>query len=297
MERLTDPQNRYLIFGASGLVGKEIASRLPISETRAYAYSNTSKNLITFDVTRTDRLREEIISRRPEAVFWAVNMAGGVNGCETNPSLARTIHLETTKALVDACTVTGATLIFLSSDYVFSDSSVPVTETDPTTPLNLYGKLKRESEQLITSQLKKYIIARTTNVYGWDPDSKTPNFYMQVYRTLKKGESLVAPSCLHGNPTLVSDLVDGIFSLLKANAFGIFHIVGPENVTRHAWAKAIAAEIGADPSLILDATNFKNEPKRPLTIELSTRKIREKVTYQPKTVKEGLDALRELRKG
>lgn len=295
MERLNTQLGRFLVFGASGLVGKEILKRLPPSETRGYALSNISENLIAFDVSRIDRLRNEILTQKPETVFWAVNMAGGVNGCETNPAQARTMHFETTQALVDGCLETGSTLVFLSTDYVFSDSDHAVQENEKTAPLNLYGKLKDESEKLIAAKLKNFIIARTTNIYGWDPESRTPNFYMQVFKALSQDRKITAPSCLHGNPTFVGDLVDGIFGLHEKKAYGTFHIVGPENVSRHDWARQIAGSLSKDLKLVEDVDHFQNIPKRPLKIELSTRKIREKIAYHPKGVQEGLRALNLLR--
>ena len=114
--------------------------------------------------------------------------------------MARTFHLEGTKNITDAAKEVGAKLVFISTDYVFSDSEYPVTEEETRAPLNAYGQFKKECEDFIQESLTDYIIVRTTNIYGWDPNTMTPNYFMNVYRNLTSGSTVKAPSNLWGTP-------------------------------------------------------------------------------------------------
>jgi hypothetical protein len=58
--------------------------------------------------------------------------------------------------------------------------------------------------------VKRHVVIRTTNVFGWDPQTVTPNYMMGLYRALKAGKRFNAPSFLWGNPTYAEDLAKAI---------------------------------------------------------------------------------------
>src|SRR5262249_10883804 len=149
----------------------------------------------------------------PSLVIHCANLAGGVDFCETNPDAATAFHLGGAKNLAAWCRGAAARLVFVSTDYVFDGARPPYREDDQTGPLNRYGRLKLEGERWIAAQLPSWAIARTTNVFGWDPDTVTPNFLMQLHRALAAGKTFNAPSFLSGNPTYVEDLAAALVEL------------------------------------------------------------------------------------
>ncbi|MCP5048080.1 MAG: sugar nucleotide-binding protein, partial [bacterium] len=176
--------------------------------------SRETEGLIPFNLLDFDRIPRLLDEISPSVLIDAVGLAGGVNFCEENPGVGRKYHVDATKIMVDWCKARDVPFAFISTDYVFDGRRPPYKENDPTNPLNLYGQLKLEAEQLIQEHLKKYVIARTTNVFGWDPETVTPNFHMHLIDTLKEKDSIKVPSFLYGNPTYVGDLAEGIMDLI-----------------------------------------------------------------------------------
>jgi dTDP-4-dehydrorhamnose reductase len=229
---------KYLILGANGLIGQAFVR---LCRERGIQFTGTRYSRGADDFVRFDQLQLERIPRffgevAPDVVINAIGLAGGVNFCQQNPEIGRKYHVDAVEAMVNWCKENNAGFAFISTDYVFDGANPPYKEEDKTHPLNLYGQLKLEAEQIIEDNLKKYVIARTTNVFGWDPETVTPNFLMHVMQTLKEQDSIKVPSFLYGTPTLVDDLAAGIMDLLDLERFGLYHIVGPGYINRYDWA-------------------------------------------------------------
>jgi dTDP-4-dehydrorhamnose reductase len=202
----------YLILGANGLIGQQFVRLCKEREINYVGtrYSREVNHLKKVNFLEPESLTAALDEVSPRVVLNCVNLAGGVNFCEDNPELARKLHVDATKVLVDWCVQKGAMFVYFSTDYVFDGKNPPYKEDDETGPLNLYGQLKLESEQYIQREMKRYIITRTTNVYGWDPETPTPNFLMYLYQTLQERKNFKTPSFLFGNPTYAEDLATAV---------------------------------------------------------------------------------------
>ncbi|MCP5054299.1 MAG: NAD(P)-dependent oxidoreductase, partial [bacterium] len=187
------------------------------------------------------------------------------------------------------CKARDVPFAFISTDYVFDGRRPPYKENDPTNPLNLYGQLKLEAEQLIQEHLKQYVIARTTNVFGWDPQTVTPNFLMHLIDTMKEKDSIKVPSFLYGNPTYVGDLVAGIMDLIQGEHWGLYHIVGPGYINRYDWAVKCLELAGIKGKTI---EKMEQPPEsmvpRPLKSNLDTGKFHGKSQIKMHDIEEGL---------
>jgi len=287
----------YLILGANGLIGQQFVQ---LCSTKGIDYVGTRYSRDAAGYPRVnfqepDRLIPalERLCPRPRVVINGVNLAGGVNFCENNPHLARNLHVESVKKLADWCAQTGALLVFFSTDYVFDGENPPYREQDKTGPLNLYGRLKLESEQYIQKAMKRYLIVRTTNVYGWDPLTPTPNFLMYLYQTLQEGKSFNAPSFLYGNPTYANDLVRAVSELIDKGQSGVFHVVGSGYINRYDWAIKFCDRVGLEKEKIIRVENPPENlsPKRPLLSNLNTDKVRQIIETPLHGVDEGLELL------
>jgi dTDP-4-dehydrorhamnose reductase len=249
---------RAVIIGAGGLIGKQVGKVLSVNGIEWVGTYNkrAEGDLLRLDIADSGDVKDFFSRYSPECVFHCANLAGGVDFCERNPEAAAAFHLNATKEIGNRCNEAGATLVFVSTDYVFDGTKGPYKEEDPTNPLNLYGSLKLEAERWVRDNLKKYLIIRTTNVYGWDPGTVTPNYIMNLYRTVKDRKTFNAPSFLWGNPTYVKDLADAMVELHIKDASGLFHIVGSSFINRLEWAIEACAILGLDKSLV-------NEIKQP----------------------------------
>jgi len=189
-----------VVIGANGLVGASVARSLTDKGIRWVGTYNRrpKEGLLKLDITSAGDVKLFLSKYSPQVVFHCANLAGGVDFCEHNPKLAVAFHLDATRQVAGCSSSAGAVFVFLSTDYVFDGGKGPYKEDDKPNPLNLYGKLKLDAENWIRDDLSKFLIVRTTNVYGWDPDTVTPNYMMSLYRTLKEKKNFNAPSFLWG---------------------------------------------------------------------------------------------------
>jgi dTDP-4-dehydrorhamnose reductase len=288
---------KFLVFGGNSLVGKELQAAITQhGHTCIATYrNNNAEGKITCDILKYDDLKRAFEHAKPDVVINSTNLAGGVDFCENNADLAKAFHCQANKDMANLAKEYGARLVLISTDYVFDGTKPPYGEGDATNPLNVYGREKLCAENYILETLgDKGLVARTTNVYGWDPHTKTPNFLIGIYPKLKAGEAVNVPSFLFGNPTLAEDLATAIVELCEKEANGIYHVVGPDYINRFTWAKRYAEVLGFDPALI---NEVPNPPAvlvpRPFKSHLSIDKLRAAITTPMRGVEEGLQAFKE----
>ncbi len=282
---------KYLILGANGLIGQQFV-RLCREKGIDYVgtrYSREWEGLIPFNQLEFEKIPLIFDRVSPTVVINSIGLAGGVNFCEENPDTGQKYHVEVTKIMVDWCRRKDVIFFYVSTDYVFDGKKPPYKEEDHTNPLNLYGQLKLESEQYIKEHLERYVIARTTNVFGWDPLTKTPNFLMHLINTLKESNTIKVPAFLYGNPTYVGDLAAGVMDLIEKKNYGLYHIVGSGYISRYDWAVKCIKMSGIKGKTIekLERPPTDMVP-RPLLSHLDTSKFQKVSRIKLHDIEEGL---------
>lgn len=273
---------KVLVIGASGLVGSHLCPHFENNQYQVVKASRTTHpafDLMNFEAADFSSYK---------AVILTANLAGGVNFCEKNPELSYGFHFMATKKIADAAKVAKTKLIFISTDYVFPDHLQDVAENHPPSALNQYGKDKSSAEKYIINHLEDYLIIRTTNVFGWDPLSKTPNYLMNFYHHLSQNQIFRSPKNVFCTPTNVSDLVSCLFQLFNAKQKGIFHVVGDEYMTRFDWLTQACAIFKFPNSLLQGFEDTATSPSRPLNLKLSNQKVKSTIQYEFKNLKSSL---------
>ena len=283
-----------LVIGANGLLGAALGRLLSeknISWTGTYN-KRPKDGLLRLDITDPESVKELFFKIEPNVVFDCANLAGGVDFCESHPDIAKIFHLDSTINIGAQCKAMGAKMVFVSTDYVFDGTRGPYKEDVAPNPLNLYGKLKLSAEDWLQKNLKDAIVARTTNVYGWDPDTVTPNYMMSLFRAAKHGKPFNAPSFLWGNPTYAGDLAAALLELYLSGAAGLFHVVGDSFVNRHEWATAACGVFGLDGSKVRE---IKDAPSamvpRPLKSWLNNEKFKRSYKTVLHDMRSGLELM------
>jgi dTDP-4-dehydrorhamnose reductase len=103
-------------------------------------------------------------------------------------------------------------------------------------------------EHYIAFHACDYLIVRTTVVYGWESQGK--NFIQRLVGFLREGKRVRAPYDQIGTPTYAPNLAEAVVELATLKVSGIFHVVGPEIVSRYGFALAAARTFGLNPELI-----------------------------------------------
>lgn len=251
---------RVAITGAGGQLGRSLQQAFAGEETMPLTKSD-------LDV-RSDKTVERLASLRPDLVLHAAAMTD-VDGCELNSAQAMEINSQGTRRVAMACRQVGATLLYISTDYVFDGQrDEPYTEEDIPNPINVYGRSKLEGEKQVQDLLAKYYIVRTAWLYGPGGD----NFVEKVLRWAAEKQELNMVTAEIGSPTYTQDLARGIYHLLTHQEFGIFHLTNAGSCSRYKFAKEILEQAGKRDYPVRPTTQYERPAKPPPHAILANKK-------------------------
>lgn len=232
------PQVLALV-GAKGMLAQMIRRLAP------FQYVVRGFDLPEFDLTDPALVRAALTPLRPRVI---VNCAAftQVDACESHRGLAFRVNGEGPGILAAAAGELGATLVQVSTDYVFpGDARVPYREEDPTGPASIYGQSKLAGEAAVAaSGLERFFTVRTSWLYG--PDGR--NFVETMVRLGREREELRVVADQLGSPTYTGDLARAIYNLLELEAlgrddvYGLYHFSNDGVCSWHSFAEAILAE-------------------------------------------------------
>ena len=206
-----------LVTGGNGQLGCSL--RLASAEScHRFIFTDIEELNIT-SATAIDEFFER------EKVDVVVNCAAytAVDLAEEEEQKADEINHKAVTLLAEACKRYNATLIHISTDYVFSgEADVPYTEECATSPINAYGRTKLAGERAVVESGCKSVILRTSWLYS----EFGRNFCktMQSLTASRPGVKVVADQI--GTPTYAGDLAAAITYIIESNQLdkcGIYH--------------------------------------------------------------------------
>ena len=175
---------------------------------------------------------------------WVVNAAAhtAVDKAENEPELAFALNADAPRVIGEEARKIGAAVIHFSTDYVFDGSkATPYVESDPTGPLNVYGKSKLAGEQALAQTGAVHFIFRTSSVYG----AMGKNFLRSILRMAREREVLRIVSDQHGAPTWSEDLarltahvIGQVDASDAGGGSGVYHAGGSGETTWFGFASA-----------------------------------------------------------
>ena len=278
------PSKRVLVTGGSGLVGGRCA--LAFKEA-GYEVVATHKSFPTDDTVYfncsdlTDRGNFDAKHFGPNVVVHCAAMTN-VDECETSPNESKVHNVDATKNMIALCKETGATLVYMSTDYVFDGASGPYTEEATPSPLSVYGKHKLEAETAaLADPALKALVLRITNVYGEEARGK--NFVSRVFGNAKKsvnGEEpmvLRLPSDQFATPVDAADIAAAAVLLVGDGKKGIYNVAGSEYVSRVQLAAKILSRVPEHKATIepIPTEKLGQKAKRPLKGGLMPAKLQD----------------------
>ena len=265
---------KSLVIGASGQVGSLLHASASEHETCIGTYCHhPSQGLLQLDLRDGQAVREIIHDLGPE-IYYMPGALTAVDYAETHGAECRNINVDGVLLVAEAVAEVGGVLVFFSTEHVFGESSRPWTEDDVPCPQSVYAKSKAEAEQIVQEILpNRHLILRTSWVFGPDPQEK--NFVYRVRHTLERRDRLMVPSDQFGQPTYGPDLARTARALVRRRARGIFHVVGPECLSRVEWAVTIAKALDLPDHLIegRPTVDLRLAAPRPLQIQLDRSKL------------------------
>ena len=195
-----------LVTGANGQLGNEM---------RIVSKGSSDRYIFT-DVEELDITSYEAVSKcvKDNKVEVIVNCAAytNVDKAEDDEATAELINAQAVENLAKACKENNATLIHISTDYVFggNEGNTPRTEDEPVNPTGAYGRTKLHGEQAIQKVGCNYVIIRTAWLY-----SEFGNNFVKTMRKLtSERDSLKVVFDQVGTPTYALDLAKVIMIII-----------------------------------------------------------------------------------
>jgi dTDP-4-dehydrorhamnose reductase len=196
-----------------------------------------------------------------------------VEDCEAHPAKARHVNAALAGNVAEACARRRAKLVHISTDHLFAGQSPMLAESELIHAMNVYASSKAEGEQRVLDACPNAIVART-NFYGWGP-SYRKSFSDRIIETLRNGYEIGLFTDVYFTPLLMTDLIAAAHDLSDVGECGIFHFVGDERLSKHAFGVKLARVFGLDEALIRPSlfSARSDMVKRPLDLSLSNVKL------------------------
>lgn len=230
----------YLILGANGQVGRELARALqPFG--RGVALSRRE-----CDLAEPGAVAEAVTHYAPAVVVNAAAYTA-VDRAESEPELARRINAEAVAELATACAERNTPLVHYSTDYVFAgEGETPYHPEDATAPRSVYGRTKREGEEAIAAAGARALVLRTSWVYA----AHGQNFVRTMLRLAAERDQLRIIDDQIGAPTWAATIADVTALALHAwrretwspAMAGTYHLAAEGVTSWYGFAEAIFEE-------------------------------------------------------
>ena len=263
----------YLVTGASGLVGQALLHRLA-SRGRAVgtALRHGGGQLLTVDLRERNAVRKLLDDVKPDAVIHAAAYPEP-DFCEDHPAEARRLNVDSTRWLREFLPA-HATLVLISTDYVFDGRHAPYRETDPVHPINVYGQTKLEAEAVVAGRPHTLVLRIPLQV-GPRPASGRPGFVAQMLAQLDDPRPAAVDDVLVRVPTWSGDVANAVEFLLTRFAAGTYHVSSPQAGTRWFWTQELARLLGKSTAhLTPSSAIIPRRAERPVDGKLITDKLR-----------------------
>ena len=237
------------ITGAEGHIGTALLDLLEGVE-----YQLLPTDIEEVDITKIDEVTQFVHVNSPDVV---INCAGltDVQECENNVDEAYRVNAIGVRNVALAANEVNAKVIQISTDDVFDkESRVPYNEFDNVHPRTIYGKSKEAGEKILTQLLNRFVIIRSSWIYGIGRD-----FVDEVLRNVGQGKTMEVPNNQYAAPTSAKELAKVIRYFIDNEEYGLYHVVCPGSCSRYEFARTIleysgkAGELDLYPVVIEDS--------------------------------------------
>lgn len=231
---------RLLLLGASGQVGTAFMGLLD-------GVIPVNRDQLDLGTTTPDEIESLVRSTDPSvlincAAFTAVDRAEG------EQELATRINGQSVGWLSEITSRYGIPLLTYSTDYVFDgEAKSPYLESDPTNPINAYGRSKLEGEQAALIANPKALVIRTS----WVLSATHRNFVTAILGRVVRGQPTKVVDDQVGCPTVADDLAVGSWEALRRGASGLLHLTNRGSTTWYQLARHAVIVAGLDVSVLM----------------------------------------------
>ena len=269
---------RILITGGSGQVGHCLKAQLEGCAELSVPDSSA------LNIADRRSVRQAVETFRPDYIINAAAYTA-VDKAENDAERAFAVNRDGARHLAEAAEAAGATMLHISTDYVFDGAGgAPYDEAAPTAPQNIYGASKLAGEQAVLAACRHAVVMRTSWVFG----AHGQNFVKTMLRLGRERDSLGIVADQYGAPTAAADIAAALITIVRrhtpeqlAERAGIYHYCGSPYASWFEFAETIFAEAAAQGVLAkipavkpIATADYPTPAKRPADSRLDCGKIR-----------------------
>lgn len=187
------------------------------------------------DILNRESLTQIVAAFGPDVVIHTAAMTD-VDGCARDPDAAYRSNALGTENVALTCRNVHCPMLYVSTNEVFDGRKTePYLETDPTNPINAYGRSKLAGEIFVRDLLTDFYIVRMAWLYGKGGN----HFVRKVMRRADEQGSLRVVTDEVGSPTYAEDVAGAVCQLIRTDAFGVYHFVNDGIASRFDFAREI----------------------------------------------------------
>ena len=259
-----------LITGSNGQLGTELC----------YLLDERNVDYVAVDVSEMDITNSEMVDKvfakvKPTLVYHCAAYTAVDAAEDEGKELNFAINVTGTENVAKASEKYGATLVYISTDYVF-DGKKPVGQEwevdDLPDPQTEYGRTKRMGEELVENLTSHHYIIRTAWVFG----NYGKNFVFTMQNLAKTHKTLTVVNDQHGRPTWTRTLAEFMTYLTEnQKEYGYYHLSNDaaEDTTWYDFAVEILKDSNIE-VIPVDSNKFPAKAKRPLNSTMSLAKAK-----------------------
>jgi dTDP-4-dehydrorhamnose reductase len=276
-----------IIIGAGSLVGRYLYRRAGPERAKATFHRQVADGAVRFDATAMPPARlAEIAAGCSHAVILIAN--SDPDDCARFPEAAHRLNVEAIQALIDQCDRQSVVPVFASTEAVFDGERGLYREGDAAAPLMTYARQKLVIEDYLAQRGRPYLIVRLSRVVTTDPADNS--LFSAWLRQIAEGQTI---RCAHDHifsPIHAEDVADAILALIDGGSSGLFHLGGPDALTRLTMLERLLAEYTADVGTFSGnltpcrMSDFPTLEPRPRDISLRSDKLIGATAVTPRSV-------------
>jgi len=292
---------RYLVTGAAGFVGSQLAGALVAAGhdvagvdcfTDYYDVGEKERNADGLDMRRVDLVDEPLELAGVDGVFHLAGQPGARSFGEAFPLYVRR-NVLATQRVFEACAAAGIRVVFSSSSSVYGDAeSYPTREEAQPRPLSPYGVTKLACEHLARAYAQSFsldvVVLRYFTVYG--PRQRPDMFLRRVCERLLDGDEfeIFGSGEQSRSFTYVDDVVDATCAAMERAPAGATYNVGGGEEATMLDAIALLEEV-SERSLAVRRTEVARGDMVRTSADITC--IRKQLGWEPRTsLRDGLRA-------
>lgn len=245
-----------LLTGGNGQLGTELRHLL---DEKGVKYVSTDAK--EMDITDAQATMDYITNLKPTVIYHCAAYTAVDKAEDEGKALDEKINVDGTRNVALAAKEVGATLVYISTDYVFDgklkDGEYAVDA--PINPLNEYGRTKALGEKAVQEIMDDYYIIRTSWVFG----KYGHNFVFTMQKLAETRDELTIVNDQFGRPTWTRTLAEFMYFVIDQKApFGIYHLSNDNACSWYEFAKEILKDTDVKVSPVT-SEQFPQKATRP----------------------------------